>query len=199
MLLSSVSTRSITSHFKFAPRVLSKTSFAVSTRPSSKKMGANDKPAVPTTAPHAWPSPEDWPAAKVRQTFIDYFVNQPGFEHTFWPSSGVIPFDDDTLLFANAVSMHQKKQYKLSSPSSDQCSNILSMIGYESVQAPLPGHRGPQIRAFQAHPCRQQSKVYSCWWKTQRLVYFGSIYNPFFGFIARRMLIRKIATQTLTT
>lgn len=71
-------------------------------------MGANDKPTVPTTAPHAWPSPEDWPAAKVRQTFIDYFVNQPGFEHTFWPSSGVIPFDDDTLLFANAVSMPRK-------------------------------------------------------------------------------------------
>lgn len=71
-------------------------------------MGANDKPTVPTTAPHAWPSPEDWPAAKVRQTFIDYFVNQPGFEHTFWPSSGVVPFDDDTLLFANA-GMNQYK------------------------------------------------------------------------------------------
>lgn len=65
---------------------------------------ADSKPDVPTTAPAKWPSPQDWPASKVRKTYIDYFVNQPGFEHTFWPSSGVIPFDDDTLLFANAVS-----------------------------------------------------------------------------------------------
>lgn len=65
---------------------------------------ATSAPVVPTSAPAKWPSPEDWPASRVRQTFIDYFVNSPGFEHTFWPSSGVIPFDDDTLLFANAVS-----------------------------------------------------------------------------------------------
>lgn len=65
---------------------------------------ASSAPKVPTTAPAKWPAPEDWPAAKVRQTFIDYFVQNPGFEHTFWASSGVIPFDDDTLLFANAVS-----------------------------------------------------------------------------------------------
>ena len=66
-------------------------------------MAATSKPTVPSSAPHPWPVPQDWPAAKVRQTYIDYFVNQPGFEHTFWPSSGVIPFEDDTLLFANAV------------------------------------------------------------------------------------------------
>ncbi|RXK35812.1 alanine-tRNA ligase [Tremella mesenterica] len=65
-------------------------------------MGADSKPVVPNTPPHPWPSPKDWPASKVRQTFIDYFAQQPGFEHTFWPSSGVIPFEDDTLLFANA-------------------------------------------------------------------------------------------------
>ncbi|ORY24753.1 tRNA synthetases class II (A)-domain-containing protein [Naematelia encephala] len=71
-------------------------------------MAATSKPVLPTSAPHPWPKPEDWPAAKVRQTYIDYFVNTPGFEHTFWPSSGVIPFDDDTLLFANA-GMNQYK------------------------------------------------------------------------------------------
>lgn len=64
---------------------------------------ASSAPKVPDTAPAKWPAPEEWPAQKVRQTFIDYFANTPGFEHTFWPSSGVIPFDDDTLLFANAV------------------------------------------------------------------------------------------------
>lgn len=71
---------------------------------SNRMSAANSAPTVPTTAPAKWPSPEDWPASKVRKTYIDFFTGQPGFEHTFWPSSGVIPFDDDTLLFANAVS-----------------------------------------------------------------------------------------------
>lgn len=65
---------------------------------------AGAAPKIPDSAPAPWPQPENWPAAKVRQTFIDYFKETEGFEHTFWPSSGVIPFDDDTLLFANAVS-----------------------------------------------------------------------------------------------
>lgn len=67
-------------------------------------MAASLVPTVPDSPPHPWPRPQEWPAAKVRQTYIDYFKEQPGLEHTFWPSSGVIPFDDDTLLFANAVS-----------------------------------------------------------------------------------------------
>jgi hypothetical protein len=75
---------------------------------------------IPNTPPHAWPVPEDWPAAKVRQTFMDYFMQQKGLEHTFWPSSNVIPYDDPTLLFANAVSTKGKAQgdlFVLSRPS----------------------------------------------------------------------------------
>ena len=99
-------------------------------RPSNTM--SDSKPAVPTGPPHPWPSPSDWPASKVRQTFIDYFVNQPGFEHTFWASSGVIPFDDDTLLFANAVSPpHLLKWLR---------PTLRSTTGYEPVQAPLPRH-----------------------------------------------------------
>ncbi|CAN6311466.1 unnamed protein product [Urochloa humidicola] len=51
-----------------------------------------------TTAPMASPS-LDWPANRVRKTFLDYFDSN---SHTRWPSSPVVPFDDPTLLFANA-------------------------------------------------------------------------------------------------
>ncbi|KAI6153792.1 tRNA synthetases class II (A)-domain-containing protein [Pisolithus tinctorius] len=40
-----------------------------------------------------------WPARRVRQEFFDYFGNRG---HTFVPSSSTIPYDDPTLLFANA-------------------------------------------------------------------------------------------------
>ena len=42
----------------------------------------------------------EWPASKVRQTFIDYFTNK--HQHTFQKSSPVVPLDDPTLLFTNA-------------------------------------------------------------------------------------------------
>jgi len=42
----------------------------------------------------------DWPVAKVRSTFMDFFAAQHG--HTAFPSSPVVPHDDPTLLFANA-------------------------------------------------------------------------------------------------
>ncbi|KAI9611855.1 hypothetical protein KEM48_004362 [Puccinia striiformis f. sp. tritici PST-130] len=48
----------------------------------------------------------DWPAEKVRNTFFEYFQKEHG--HTFVHSSSVVPFDDPTLLFANA-GMNQYK------------------------------------------------------------------------------------------
>ena len=39
-------------------------------------------------------------ANEIRQQFIDFFVQKHG--HTFVPSSGVVPLDDPTLMFANA-------------------------------------------------------------------------------------------------
>ncbi|THH15470.1 hypothetical protein EW146_g5010 [Bondarzewia mesenterica] len=40
-----------------------------------------------------------WTASKVRQEFFDYFKSK---DHTFVPSSSTIPYEDPTLLFANA-------------------------------------------------------------------------------------------------
>ena len=47
----------------------------------------------------------NWPAEKVRSKFVEFFENK---EHTMVASSPVVPYDDPTLLFANA-GMNQYK------------------------------------------------------------------------------------------
>lgn len=42
----------------------------------------------------------NWPVTRVRSEFISFFEKRK--EHTFWPSSPVVPVNDPTLLFANA-------------------------------------------------------------------------------------------------
>jgi len=49
---------------------------------------------------------QKWPAAKVRETYIDFFTKQNG--HTFWPSSKTVPYDDPTLLFTNSGMVQYK-------------------------------------------------------------------------------------------
>ncbi|EGD79715.1 alanyl-tRNA synthetase [Salpingoeca rosetta] len=56
-----------------------------------------------------------WTADKVRGKFISYFEERG---HKFWPSSSTIPFNDPTLLFANA-GMNQYKAKFLGTDSKD--------------------------------------------------------------------------------
>ncbi|KAG8498229.1 hypothetical protein CXB51_007252 [Gossypium anomalum] len=64
-----------------------------SSLPKSATMPGVDPPAV------------EWPAKKVRDTFIKFFE---GKNHVYWKSSPVVPHNDPTLLFANA-GMNQYK------------------------------------------------------------------------------------------
>lgn len=50
----------------------------------------------------------EWPANKVRSTFIKYFEDNG---HVFVPSSSTIPHDDPTLLFTNAGMNQVRKNF----------------------------------------------------------------------------------------
>lgn len=51
------------------------------------------------------PTTSTWTSSRIRQEFFDYFKSK---QHTFVPSSSTIPYEDPTLLFANA-GMNQYK------------------------------------------------------------------------------------------
>ncbi|KDN40606.1 hypothetical protein K437DRAFT_258595 [Tilletiaria anomala UBC 951] len=76
----------------------------------------------------------DWPANKVRSTFVDYFKDKYG--HTFVPSSSTIPYDDPTLLFANA-GMNQYKSIFLgiADPSSSLASLKRAVNSQKCIRA----------------------------------------------------------------
>jgi alanyl-tRNA synthetase len=75
-----------------------KRSFLSAHRRSSAVFSTSDKSVSASTT-----DTEDieWSTAKVRQTFIDYFQEEPR-SHTFQPSSASAPLNDPTLLFTNA-------------------------------------------------------------------------------------------------
>ncbi|RLN95302.1 hypothetical protein BBJ28_00010344 [Nothophytophthora sp. Chile5] len=53
-------------------------------------------------------SAQNWPAARIRSTFVEFFEQNAEFPHTFYKSCPVVPLDDPTLLFINA-GMNQYK------------------------------------------------------------------------------------------
>ncbi|KAK7312790.1 hypothetical protein VNO77_36930 [Canavalia gladiata] len=55
--------------------------------------------SLPSAMPGAELLDLEWPAKRVRDTFINFFQDK---NHVNWKSSPVVPFNDPTLLFANA-------------------------------------------------------------------------------------------------
>eukprot|EP01025_Chloroclados_australasicus_P014578 TRINITY_DN16848_c0_g2_i5.p1 TRINITY_DN16848_c0_g2~~TRINITY_DN16848_c0_g2_i5.p1 ORF type:complete len:1226 (-),score=185.41 TRINITY_DN16848_c0_g2_i5:256-3462(-) len=66
------------------------------TRDISPPKSAVDTIAVQSQMAKMYPS---WSVARVRATFVDFFKTK---DHTFVPSSAVVPLNDPTLLFTNA-------------------------------------------------------------------------------------------------
>ena len=58
-----------------------------------------------------------WSAPRVRQQFFDFFRDK---NHVFVPSSPTIPFEDPTLLFANAGMNQVRPQSNLTNK--EECS-----------------------------------------------------------------------------
>lgn len=63
-----------------------------------RTLATNSFPPNKPTMAVKFPDPDAWPAARVRSTFIDYFVKDK--DHTFWKSGSVIPYEDRELLLA---------------------------------------------------------------------------------------------------
>lgn len=73
-------------------------------------------------------------AAQIRQDFLDFFIQKQA--HTFVPSSPVIPYDDPTLLFANA-GMNQFKPCFLGTapPGSDLARLVRAVNSQKCIRA----------------------------------------------------------------
>ncbi|SCU80107.1 LAME_0B01640g1_1 [Lachancea meyersii CBS 8951] len=76
---------------------------------------------------------QKWTASNVRSTFLDFFAER---SHKFVPSSPVVPYDDPTLLFANA-GMNQYKPIFLGTvdPSSDFYTLKCAMNSQKCIRA----------------------------------------------------------------
>ena len=98
-----------------------------------------------------------WTATRVREEFFNFFKSK---NHPYVPSSSTIPYEDPTLLFANA-GMNQVRPFsahRLKFSVSTAC----------VVQGDLPRNGRSSVRARATETRIQQSEVHSCRREAQR-------------------------------
>ena len=82
-----------------AGRVRLATAYLCGSYPSSRYLNRTTSLLLRRMSSGSQGDPSAWSSVRIRQEFLDYFAQN---SHTFVPSSSTIPYDDPTLLFANA-------------------------------------------------------------------------------------------------
>jgi len=82
-----------------AGRVRLATTNLCGSHPSSRYLNRTTSLLLRKMSSSSQDDPSTWSSVKIRQEFLNYFAQN---NHTFVPSSSTIPYDDPTLLFANA-------------------------------------------------------------------------------------------------
>lgn len=85
--------------FVAAARVLLNPSLALTVTNHHRLLISRFSASAIAAMPGADPQVVEWPASKVRDTFVKFFEDK---NHVYWKSSPVVPVNDPTLLFANA-------------------------------------------------------------------------------------------------
>ena len=80
-------------------RVRLATTYLCRSYPSSRYLNHTRSLLLRKMSSSSQDDPGAWSSVRIRQEFFDYFARN---NHTFVPSSSTIPYDDPTLLFANA-------------------------------------------------------------------------------------------------
>lgn len=94
-----------TASFVAAARVLLNPSLTLAVTNHHHSLISHFSASAVAAMPGADPQVVEWPASKVRDTFMKFFGDK---NHVYWKSSPVVPVNDPTLLFANA-GMNQYK------------------------------------------------------------------------------------------
>jgi len=82
-----------------AGRVRFATTYLCRSYPSSRYLNCTTSLLLRKMSSSSQDDPSTWSSVRIRQEFFDYFAKN---NHTFVPSSSTVPYDDPTLLFANA-------------------------------------------------------------------------------------------------
>ena len=128
-------------------RVRLATAYLCRSHPSSRYLCCTTSLLSRKMSTSSQDDPSAWSSARIRHEFFDYFAKNG---HTYVPSSSTIPYEDPTLLFANAgmnqVSLHHCAGRICSEPLVQYKSIFLGTVDPHSEMARLK-------RAYNSQKC----------------------------------------------